>query len=119
MTIETPIENGRLQIESAFRIAQERQIAALMPYFTLGYPDIATSLDIIESVAANSDLLELGLPFRDPLADGPTIQTATYTALTQGTTVVDCLAQVRELRDQGVLTEEEFETKKKELLDRL
>ena len=39
-----------------------------------------------------ADLFEIGIPHSDPLADGPTIQTATYTALTQGTTVRDCLA---------------------------
>lgn len=104
MTIETPIENGHLQIESAFRIAQERQTAALMPYFTLGYPDIETSLDIIESVAANSDLLELGIPFSDPLADGPTIQHSTQVALENGVTVSRCMEMVARLRQRGVIT---------------
>ena len=73
-----------MQIQTAFRKAQEKQTAALMPYFTLGYPDIETSLDIIESVAANSDLLELGIPFSDPVMDGPTIQEASDRALAAG-----------------------------------
>ena len=47
-------------------------------------------------------LFEIGIPHSDPLADGPTIQTATYTALTQGTTVTDCLEMVRELRNLGM-----------------
>ena len=47
---------------------------------------------------AGAELFEIGIPHSDPLADGPTIQTATYTALTQGTTVQDCLAMCRELR---------------------
>lgn len=104
MTIERSTENGRKQIETAFRKAHETRTAALMPYFTLGYPDIETSLDIIESVAANSDLLELGIPFSDPLADGPTIQQSTQVALENGVTVAGCLDMVRRLRERGVTT---------------
>lgn len=104
MTRETATESGRLQIESAFRKAQERQTAALMPYFTLGYPDIETSVDIIESIAVNSDLLELGIPFSDPIADGPTIQHSTQVALENGVTVAGCMEMVRQLRQRGVTT---------------
>jgi tryptophan synthase alpha chain len=53
---------------------------------------------------AGADLLELGLPFSDPLADGPTIQAATQKSLENGTTVKDCLAMTWELRQQGVDT---------------
>ncbi|MDX1524248.1 MAG: tryptophan synthase subunit alpha, partial [Anaerolineae bacterium] len=53
---------------------------------------------------AGADLLELGVPFSDPLADGPTIQAATQQALENGTTVKDCLAMIRELRQQGMDT---------------
>ena len=104
MTRETAKESGRLQIESAFRKAQERQTAALMPYFTLGYPDIDTSLDIIESIAVNSDLLELGIPFSDPIADGPTIQHSTQVALENGVTVAGCMEMVAKLRQRDVTT---------------
>lgn len=77
--------------------------AAFMPYHAMGYPDRATSIAVVAKLAeAGADLFEIGIPHSDPLADGPTIQTATYTALTQGTTVADCLAMIRELRDQGV-----------------
>ncbi len=76
---------------------------ALMPYFTLGYPDYATSLDIIEACArAGADAMELGIPFSDPLADGPTIQHSTHVALEQGMTVARCLQGVRDLRARGV-----------------
>ena len=45
-----------------------------MPYFPLGYPDLATSMDVIEALAKNgADLIEVGLSFSDPLADGPVI----------------------------------------------
>ncbi|HLF89441.1 MAG TPA: tryptophan synthase subunit alpha [Anaerolineales bacterium] len=74
-----------------------------MPYFTLGYPDYETSLDIIQACAeAGADLMELGVPFSDPLADGPVIQHSTQVALEKGMTVARCLAGVRELRARGV-----------------
>ena len=77
--------------------------AALMPYFTIGYPDYETSLDVVEAcVAAGADLMELGVPFSDPLADGPTIQHSTQVALENGITVKRCLEAVAELRSRGV-----------------
>ena len=76
---------------------------ALMPYFPLGYPDIETSVDVIEALAKNgADLIEIGLPFSDPLADGPVIQRATQIALECGMTVAKALECVRELRQRGV-----------------
>jgi tryptophan synthase alpha chain len=98
------LANGRDHIATAFTQAQETQSAALMPYFTLGFPDRATSLDVVEAIAPYSDLIELGVPFSDPLADGPTIQRSTQIALENGTTTADCLAMVRELRQRGVNT---------------
>ena len=94
--------NGRSHITAAFAQAQKTQSAALMPYFTLGYPDLATSLAIIEAIAPYSDLLELGVPFSDPLADGPTIQHSTQVALENGTTTAVCLEAVRTLRQRSV-----------------
>ena len=74
-----------------------------MPYFTLGFPDYETSLDIIQACAnAGADLMELGVPFSDPLADGPVIQHSTQIALEQGITVARCLDGVRELRARGI-----------------
>jgi tryptophan synthase alpha chain len=95
---------GLDHISAAFAAARGRGTAALMPYYTLGYPDRATSLDIITAIAADSDLLELGVPFSDPLADGPTIQHSTQVALEGGTTLADCLTMLRELRQRGVTT---------------
>jgi tryptophan synthase alpha chain len=74
-----------------------------MPYFPLGYPDIATSIDVIEALAKNgADLIEVGLSFSDPLADGPLIQQATQVALEKGITVRKSIEAVRELRRRGV-----------------
>jgi tryptophan synthase alpha chain len=74
-----------------------------MPYFPLGYPDLDTSIDVIEALAKNgADLIEVGLSFSDPLADGPVIQQATQIALEKGITVKKSLAAVAELRKRGV-----------------
>lgn len=70
-----------------------------MPYYPLGYPTPEISLDVIEALAKNgADLIEVGLPFSDPLADGPVIQRATQVALEQGMTIKRALAAIRELR---------------------
>ncbi len=94
--------NGRSHIADTFQKAQQTQSAALMPYFTLGYPDRATSLDVIAAIAPYCDMLELGIPFSDPIADGPTIQHSTQIALENGTSTADCLEMVKELRARGV-----------------
>lgn len=85
-------------------LAFKKNSPALMPYFTLGYPDYATSLDIIQACAeAGADLMELGVPFSDPLADGPTIQHSTQVALEKGMNVKRSLQAVRDLRARGVV----------------
>lgn len=76
---------------------------AFMPYYPLGFPTPEISVDVIEALAKNgADLIEVGLPFSDPLADGPVIQRATQIALQQGMTVKKALAAIRELRSRGV-----------------
>src|SRR4030095_13908093 len=73
-----------------------------MPYYPLGYPNIETSIDVIEALAKNgADLIEVGLAFSDPLADGPVIQQATQVALEKGITVRKSLDAVKELRRRG------------------
>lgn len=96
--------SGEDRILRAFRQAKETKLAAVMPYFTLGYPDLERSISIIKSIAPHSDLLELGVPFSDPIADGPTIQHSTQVALEQGADTASCLRGVRELRAAGVDT---------------
>lgn len=94
---------GIQRIQTAFSTAKSANRAAFMPYHPLGYPDRDAALAAVKALAAvGADLFELGIPFSDPLADGPTIQAATYQALMQGTTVADCLAMARELRAAGV-----------------
>jgi tryptophan synthase alpha chain len=94
---------GLDRIVTAFAAARAENRAALMPYYTLGYPDGPTSEAVIRAVAdAGADLIELGVPFSDPLADGPTIQRSTQIALERGMTVAGCLASVGRLRAAGV-----------------
>ncbi|GAB4401689.1 MAG: tryptophan synthase subunit alpha [Anaerolineales bacterium] len=86
------------RIENAFK-----NKPIFMPYFPLGYPDLPTSIDVIEALAKNgADLIEVGLSFSDPLADGPVIQQATQVALEKGITVKKSLEAVKELRKRGV-----------------
>jgi tryptophan synthase alpha chain len=74
---------------------------ALIPYITVGYPTVATTLKIVPLLANNGcDIVELGIPFSDPLADGTTIQRASYEALRQGVTPRVCLEVAQELRRQ-------------------
>jgi tryptophan synthase alpha chain len=74
---------------------------ALIPYLTAGFPTPAVALDALRCVAdAGADFVEVGVPFSDPLADGPTIQRTTQTALEQGMTV----PRVLELISQAALT---------------
>ncbi len=76
---------------------------AFMPYFTLGYPDYETSLAVVAAcAAAGAQMMELGVPFSDPLADGPTIQHSTQVALQGGMTVERCLTAVATLRARRV-----------------
>ena len=78
---------------------------AFMPYLMLGHPTPDLSLQAIQAlVAAGADLLELGVPFSDPIADGPTIQAAGQCALENGVTLPMCLSLVAELRKNGVDT---------------
>jgi tryptophan synthase alpha chain len=91
------------RITNAFAVARAAGRAALMPYYTLGYPDGPTSEAVIRAIsAAGADLIELGVPFSDPLADGPTIQHSTQIALEGGMTVAGCLALTARLRAGGV-----------------
>ncbi|MGA2670980.1 MAG: tryptophan synthase subunit alpha [Dehalococcoidia bacterium] len=72
---------------------------ALIPYITIGYPTIETTLKVVPLFASTGcDIIELGIPFSDPLADGATIQRASYEALKQGVTPRVCFEVAQELR---------------------
>ncbi len=91
------------RIDQKFSELRECKRAALMPYLPLGYPTVEVSGDLIRGVAdAGADILELGIPFSDPLADGPVIQRATQVALQNGMTLVKGLRMVLDARKAGV-----------------
>jgi tryptophan synthase alpha chain len=84
---------GAERIAAAFTTAREEGRAALMPYLMGGFPDAETSLAVAESYAeAGADLIELGVPFSDPLADGPVIHAAATRALAAGATLEGVLS---------------------------
>ena len=90
------VSAGEQRIADAFANSAKR--AALMPYLMGGYPDAATSLAIGQAYAdAGADLVELGVPFSDPLADGPVVHAAGSAALAGGITVDGVLRVADEL----------------------
>ncbi len=93
------------RIDSLFQRLQAEGRTALMPYLTIGYPARDSAMDLVPAiVGAGADLLELGVPFSDPLADGTTVQASTQRALANGVTLRFCLDSVRRLRDAGIET---------------
>jgi tryptophan synthase alpha chain len=90
---------GIARIEAAFRSARERGEAALVTYVMGGDPDLATSRAMALACAhGGADIIEIGMPFSDPIADGKTIQAAGERALRAGTGVADCLKLAAEVR---------------------
>ncbi len=86
-------------IAARWRELKRRQRVALIPYLTAGYPNTRASLEALHMVVeAGADFVELGIPFSDPLADGPTIQRASHTALVNGMTTAGALRLIREAR---------------------
>src|SRR5919202_2989987 len=72
---------------------------ALIMYLTVGYPERESALELVPAIVeAGADMIELGVPFSDPLADGATVQRATQIALVNGVNVGYCLRTVRDLR---------------------
>src|SRR3972149_3612252 len=73
--------------------------AAVIPFFVIGDPDYKTGLAIVKkAIDAGADILELGIPFSDPIADGPTIQKADVRSLSKGMTVKKALQFIREVK---------------------
>lgn len=93
--------NGEERIAAAFEAAKAEGRAALMPYMMAGFPDSDTSLAVAAAyVDSGADLIELGVPFSDPLADGPTIHAAATAALDAGATLSTALETCRSIADK-------------------
>ncbi len=87
------------RIEAAFAALQKRGEKALIPFLTAGDPDLGTTEELIHAlVEAGADLIELGFPFSDPMADGPVIQEASQRALAAGATLPAILQMVERVR---------------------
>ena len=83
----------------ATRFAELKGRAAFVPFITAGDPDFDTSLAILNALpGAGADLIELGMPFTDPMADGPAVQASSLRALKAGATMVRTFELVREFR---------------------
>ncbi len=89
------------RIQQRFERLKREGKKAFIPYITLGDPSLETTIQIVLELAkAGADVIELGVPFSDPLADGPVIQRATERALQQGFTLRAGLKAIREMRQQ-------------------
>src|SRR3954469_11719093 len=94
-------EATSVSIDSAFAAARAEGRAALMPYLMGGFPDQDTATAVAEAYAgAGADLIELGVPFSDPLADGPTIHAADTAALAAGATLDSVLETCAAVSDR-------------------
>ena len=91
------------RLDNAFaRVRAERRVG-IVPYVTVGFPDLDDTARVVPAIeAAGADVIELGVPYSDPLADGPTHQASSYRALRNGVSVEFCLDAARALRENGV-----------------
>jgi tryptophan synthase alpha chain len=91
------------RIAAAFAKSAEENRAAVMPFWTAGYPTIEQTDAMLDAiVAGGADLIELGVPFSDPLADGTTVQLASQVALSNGASLAESIAIVKRARERGI-----------------
>jgi len=95
------VPDGR--IEATFARLEAEGRTGLIAFLTVGYPTVEATLRLVPAlVEGGASIIELGIPFSDPLADGATIQRASFHALRQGVTTAVCLDVVARLRQQGL-----------------
>jgi len=87
------------RLRKVFEQCHQDGRSALIGYLTAGDPDKATSLELLQALAAQTDILEIGMPFSDPMADGPVIQAASERALAAGTHIDDVFALTKAVRE--------------------
>jgi len=93
------------RLDDTFAALRARGERALVPYFTAGDPSLAvTARLIVEAARRGADIIEVGVPFSDPVADGPVVQRATQRALAAGSTLPRVLEMVREVKALGLET---------------
>ena len=92
---------GKERIEQMFASVRERERPGLIVFLTAGFPDMETTLELVPAlVEAGADAVEIGVPFSDPLAEGPTIQNSSFLALQNHVTTTNCLQAVEALRSR-------------------
>jgi tryptophan synthase alpha chain len=91
------------RIEATFARLKAERRTGLVAFLTVGYPDVESTLRLVPAlVEGGADIIELGVPFSDPVAEGPTIQRASFRALENGVTMETCLKVAARLRAQGM-----------------
>ncbi len=92
---------GEARIRRMFDAVREQKRPGLIVFLTAGFPDMEATLELVPAlVAAGADAVELGVPFSDPLAEGPVIQESSFRALQNGTSLDDCLNAAESLREK-------------------
>jgi tryptophan synthase alpha chain len=86
------------RLEAAWTALKSRRRTALIPYLTAGYPTIPLSAEALGAADEVADIIEVGVPFSDPLADGPTIQRSSFEALRQGMTLTGTLELIARVK---------------------
>ena len=93
------------RIEGCFKRLKQKKRAALVTFIAAGDPDYENSLEILRALPeAGADIVELGMPFTDPMADGPSIQAASLRALKSGQTMVKTLKLAATFREKNDTT---------------
>ena len=92
---------GETRIRRMFETVREQKRPGLIVFVTAGFPDMEATLELVPAlVAAGADAVEIGVPFSDPLAEGPVIQESSFKALQNGTSLEDCLNAAETLREK-------------------
>ena len=99
--MKAPASAAPSRLDATFAALRARRERALVPYFTAGDPSLAVTRHlVVEAARRGADVIELGIPFSDPLADGPVIQRATQRAFAAGVTLPRVLELAREMRGE-------------------
>lgn len=92
------------RIDKKFKALKARHKKAFIAFLTAGYPDLSTTERLVIEFEKNgADIIELGIPFSDPIADGPVIQMSSYESLKKGTTLTKVLALIARLRKKSAI----------------
>ena len=93
------------RIKNSFNTLKEKGEMGVIPYLTVGFPSIEDTMNMVPALAeGGADIIELGVPYSDPLADGTTIQRSSFQAVLNGVNLKKCLDICKDLRRNGLTT---------------